>query len=183
MVENSSGNGQSVTRAIQKYSCRLWLAGFLLAGTCFAQTWGSAGGGYIYQVSETSTGHWVSSNGWYGLGTYNINKQVGLFADFANFYTTGQNIHVQLYGVLHAFGNKTRFTPFIFLGPGFIRNSYVGAVNYSFAWCVGGGLLIRLTRWVSFQTIPVEYVMNTANGNVGNNFVARAGFALTVPKD
>jgi hypothetical protein len=43
-------------------------------------------------------------------------------------------------------------------------------------------LTIRLTRWVSFQTIPVEYVMNTAHYNVGNNFVARAGFALTIPK-
>jgi hypothetical protein len=94
MVENSSGNGRSVIQAIQKYSCRLWLAGFLVAGTCFAQTWGSAGGGYIYQVSETPTSHWVSSHGWYGLGTFNINKQVGLFADFANFYTTGQNLHV-----------------------------------------------------------------------------------------
>ena len=31
-------------------------------------------------------------------------------------------------------------------------------MNYSFAWCTGAGLLIRLTRWVSFQTIPVQYV-------------------------
>jgi hypothetical protein len=32
------------------------------------------------------------------------------------------------------------------------------------------------------RSIPVEYVMNTANGNVGNNFDARAGLAITVPK-
>ena len=119
MVENSSANGRSVIPAIQKYCWRLWLAGLLLSGTCFAQDWGSAGGGYIYQLTESAPAHWTSSHGWYGLGTFNINKQVGLFADFANFYAPGQNIHVQLYGVLHAFGNKTRFTPFIFIGPGF----------------------------------------------------------------
>ena len=168
--------------APKKYGCRLWLAGFLLAGTCFGQTWGSVSGGYIYQASETPNGHWVSQNGWYGLGTYSITKRVSLFGDFPTFYAPGQNIHVQLYGVSYSFANKTRFTPFVFIGPGFIRNSYAGAVNYSFAWCVGGGLLIRLSRWVSFETIPVEYVMNTANWNVGNNFDARAGFRLTIPK-
>lgn len=183
MVENSSGKRRSVVPAIQKYCWRLWLAGLLLSGTCFAQSWGSAGGGYIYQLTESAPAHWTSSHGWYGLGTFNINKQVGLFADFANFYATGQNIHVQLYGVFHAFGNKTRLTPFIFIGPGFIRDSKAGTVNYSFAACAGGGFFIRLTRWVSFETIPVEYVMNTAHWSVGNNFVARAGFALTFPKD
>jgi len=34
-----------VIRATKKYGWRLWLAGFLLAGTCFAQTWGSMGAG------------------------------------------------------------------------------------------------------------------------------------------
>ena len=178
-MENPSGNGQSIT----KICCRqLWLAGLLLSGTCFAQDWGSAGGGYIYQTTESAPAHWTSSHGWYGLATFNVNKQVGVFADFANFYATGQNLHVELYGVLHAFGNKTRLTPFIFIGPGFIRNSNAGTVNYSLAICGGGGFLIRITRWVSFQTIPVEYVMNTAHWNVGNNFVARAGFTLTIPK-
>jgi hypothetical protein len=49
-------------------------------------------------------------------------------------------------------------------------------------WCGGGGLMIRLTRRLSFETIPVEYVINTANGYVGNNIVARAGFAIAFPK-
>ena len=150
--------------------------------------WGSLGGGYIYQISGVS-GHWPSTHGWYVLPTFNINKNVGVFADFANFYGkganfvgNGQNIHVELYGVSHGFHNRTRLTPFVFTGPGFIRNSYAGTVTHSFAWCGGAGLTVRLTRWVSFQTIPVEYVLNTANGNVGNNFVARAGFALTIPR-
>jgi hypothetical protein len=182
MGKNSSGNRRSVLPASKKHYWRLWLAGLLLPGTCFAQNWGSVAGGYIYLLTESAPAHWTSSHGWNGRGTFNINKQVGLFADVAAFYATGQNIHVQLYGVLHAFVNRTRFTPSIFIGPGFIRNSKAGTVNYSFAACAGGGLSIRLMRWVSFQTIPVEYVMNTANWNVGNNFVARAGFALTIPK-
>jgi hypothetical protein len=116
------------------------------------------------------------------LPAFNINKQVGVSADFANFYSKGQNIHVDLFGFSHAFGNKTRLTPFIFTGVGRIRDSKLDTVRNSFAWYAGAGMLIRLTRWVSFQTIPIEYVMNTAGWNVGNNFVARAGFALTIPK-
>ena len=147
-----------------------------------AGSWGSVGAGYIYQTTEGTTGHWTSSHGWYALSTFNINKQIGVFADFANFYSTRQNAHVELYGALHGFSNRSRYTPFIFTGPGFIRDSKAGAIAHSFAWCMGGGMTVRLSRWVSFQTIPVEYVINTANGNVGNNFVARAGLALTIPK-
>jgi hypothetical protein len=147
-----------------------------------AQDWGSVGGGYLYQVTEGTTDHWTSTNGWYVLPTFNINKQVGVFADFANLYGKGQNVHVELYGVNHGFSNKTRYTPFVFTGPGFIRNSNAGTIGTSFGWCFGGGLMIRLTRWVSFQTIPVEYVINGANGNLGNNLDARAGFAITIPK-
>jgi len=116
------------------------------------------------------------------LPTFNINKQIGVLADFTNFYSNGHNIHGATFGPFHAFSNRTRYTPFVFVGIGNIRVSKAGTVTNSFGWLAGGGLMIRLTRWISFETIPVEYVMNTANGNVGNNFVARAGFALTIPK-
>lgn len=144
--------------------------------------WGSVGAGYLYQLTEGTTGHWTSTNGWYVLPTFNINKRVGVFADFANLYGHRQNLHVELYGAFHGFSNRTRLAPFVFTGPGFIRDSNAGTVSYSFAWCAGGGVTIRLTRWVSFQTIPIEYVINTANGNVGNNFDARAGLAITIPR-
>ena len=159
---------------------------FILGATAQAQepsgTWGSVGAGYIYQITESPTGHWTSSNGWYLLPTFNINKQVGVFGDFANFYSKGQNVHVQLFGALHAFSNKTRFTPFVFMGLGNIRDSNAGTITNSLAWFFGAGFLARITPWVSFQMIPVEYVMNTANWRVGNNFDARVGFALTIPK-
>lgn len=164
------------------------LVGFIICFRCgaWAQektgSWGTLGGGYIYQLTEGNTGHWTSTHGWYVLPTFNINKQVGVFADFANLYGKGQNLHIELYGALHAFGNRTRYTPFVFTGPGWVRDSNAGTVSTSFLWCGGGGLLIRLNRFVSFQTIPLEYVVNTANGNVGNNFDARAGLAFTLPK-
>jgi hypothetical protein len=169
--------------ALSKHCCRACLLGLLLlSGTCFAQSWGSVGAGYIYQTSEGPSGGWTSSNGWYLLPTFNINKQVGVFGDFANVYRRGQNIHVDFFGPFHAFGNRTRFTPFIFTGVGRIRDSKSGTVSNSFSWFAGAGMMVRLTRWVSFETIPVEYVMNTAGWNVGNNFDARAGFAITIPK-
>jgi hypothetical protein len=167
-----------------KFKCVAFLVGLasFYGAVAQAQDWGSVGSGYIYQLTEGTTGHWTSTNGWYVLPIFNINKQVSVFADFANPYGNGQNIHIELYGVSHGFSNETRYTPFIFTGPGFIRDSNAGTITHSFAWCGGGGLMIRLTRWVSFQTIPVEYVINTAHGNVGNNFDARAGLAITIPK-
>jgi hypothetical protein len=183
MFVNLSTGCRWIIRAVDKTMLRLSLAGLLLlSGTCFAQSWGTVGAGYIYQASEGANGGWTSSNGWYVLPSFSITKNIGVSADFANFYSKAQNIHVDLFGPVHAFGNRTRFTPFIFTGIGRIRDSKSGMVTNSFAWYAGGGLLIRLTRWVSFQTIPVEYVMNTAGWNVGNNWVARAGFAITIPK-
>ena len=100
------------------------LAGWIsVSGDVLRSDLGFYGGGYIYQVSETPNGHWVSFHGWYGLGTYNITDRVSLFGDFPNFYATGPNIHIQLYGVSYSFANKTRFTPFVFIGPGFLRSS------------------------------------------------------------
>jgi hypothetical protein len=144
--------------------------------------WGSVGSGYLSQLTEGTTGDWTSTHGWYVLPTFNINRQVGVFADFANLSGKGENAHVEFYGVFHGFGNKSRVTPFIFTGPGYIRASSAGTISHSLGWCGGGGLMIRLTQRLSFETIPVEYVINTANGNVGNNIVARAGFAITFPK-
>jgi hypothetical protein len=154
----------------------------LLAVPCFAQSSGSVGVGYNYLLTESGAGNWTSSHGWYALPTFNINNQIGVFADFTNFYSKGQNVHGDTFGPLHAFSNETRYTPFIFSGIGDIRASNGGTVTTSFAFVAGGGLLIRLTRWISFQTIPIEYVMNTANSKVGNNVAARVGFALTIPK-
>lgn len=168
---------------LSKASWRLCVAGLLLlSGTCFAQSWGTVGAGYIFQTSEGPKGQWSPSNGWYILPTFDITKNIGVNADFANFYAKGQNIHVDLFGPYHAFANRTRLTPFVFTGIGRIRDSKAGVVSNSFAWYAGAGTFFRLTRWVSFEAIPVEYVMNTAGDNVGNNWVARAGFAITIPK-
>lgn len=172
-----------------KFKFVLCVAGFavFLCGPAKAQdpktgSWGSVGAGYIFQTSETSNSNWIGLHGWYVLPTFNITKQIGVFGDFANLYHDHQNIHVDLFGPFHAFGNRTRFTPFIFTGVGRIRDSNASTVANSLAWFAGAGMMVRLTRWVSFETIPVEYVMNTAGWNVGNNFDARAGFAITIPK-
>jgi hypothetical protein len=167
---------------LDRYWRRIPVLALSLAGTCFAQSWGSVGVGYNALLTEGGLGNWTTSHGLYALPTFNINEQIGVFADFPNFYSKGQNVHGDVFGPLHAFGNETRYTPFVFVGIGDIRDSRAGNVTNSFGFVVGGGLLIRLTRWVSFQTIPIEYVMNTANSQVGNNFVARAGLALTIPK-
>jgi hypothetical protein len=179
----NSRNIRRMMPALRKDFCQMCLVGLLLlSGRCVAQSWGSVGAGYGYLITKGSNGSWASTNGWYVLPTFNINKQIGVFADFTNFYGSGKNIHGTTFGPLHAFGNKSRYTPFIFAGIGKVRASDAGSVNNSFAWLVGGGFTVRITRWVSFQTIPVEYVMSTPNGNVGNNFLARAGIALTIPK-
>jgi len=57
--------------------------------------WGSVGGGYLSQLTEGTTGDWTSTHGWYVLPTFNINRQVGVFADFANLYGKDENVHVE----------------------------------------------------------------------------------------
>ena len=180
--QKQAQRSRSVIKALHKCCWRVWLGGLLLSATCFAQSLGSVGVGYNDLLTEGTTGHWTSSHGWYVLPTLNINKQVGVFADFTNFYSKGQNIHGETFGLFHAFSNETRYTPFVFVGIGHIRASNAGTTTNSFDWAAGGGLMIRLTRWISLQAIPVEYVMNTANGKSGNNFLARVGIALTIPK-
>lgn len=58
--------------------------------------WGSVGAGYIYQFTELTNSQWTTNQGWYVLPTFNITRQVGVFADFANFYAKRQNFHVEL---------------------------------------------------------------------------------------
>jgi hypothetical protein len=67
---------QQIKPPLSNAPWRLCLAGLLLlSGTGFAQSWGSVGAGYIYQTSEGPRGGWTSSNGWYVLPTFNINKR------------------------------------------------------------------------------------------------------------
>lgn len=160
----------------------LTLATMLSAGFCSAQSWGTVGFGYDYLLTENTAGNWVSSHGWYLLPTVSITKHVAVFGDFANFYSKGQNIHGDVFGPLYLFTNETRTTPFVFTGIGDIRDSDLGTVTNAFGWVAGGGFLFKLNSWLSLQTIPVEYVMNTAHSSVGNNFLARAGFVITIPK-
>jgi hypothetical protein len=70
--------------------------------------WGSVGGGYLSQLTEGTNGDWTSTHGWYVLPTFNINRQVGVFADFANLSGKDENVHVEFYGVFHGFANKKR---------------------------------------------------------------------------
>lgn len=144
--------------------------------------WGTVGAGYDNLLTEGKAGQWTGSNGWYILPTFNINKQIGVFGDFTNFYAKGLNVHGDTFGALHGFDNRTRFTPFGFIGGGVVRVSNAGSVTTSGALITGAGLMIRITPLVSFETIPVEYVMNTPNGNLSNNFLIRAGLAITIPK-
>ena len=83
---------------------------------------------------------------------------------------------------MYQFGNETELIPFDLAGIGDIRDSQQGHATNQFGWVAGGGVMYRLNNRLSRQTIPVEYVMNTTGGNVGNNFLARAGFAVTIPK-
>lgn len=156
--------------------------GLLSLGNCYAQSWGTVGFGYNYLLTEKPTGNWVSSHGWYALPTVSVTKHLGVFADFTNFYSKGQNIHGYVFGPMYQFTNESRVTPFVFTGAGDVRTSADAVVANNFAWVVGSGFLMKLNSWLSLQTIPVEYVLNTPNSSVGNNFLARAGFVITIPK-
>jgi hypothetical protein len=86
-----SRNIRRMMPALSKDFCQVCLVGLLLlSGRCVAQSWGSVRAGYDYLITKGSNGDWTSTNGWYVLPTFNINKQIGVFADFTNFYGSGK---------------------------------------------------------------------------------------------
>jgi hypothetical protein len=120
--------------------------------------------------------------GWYVIPQYNFSTHVGLIADFTNFYNwhahAAENVHGFTGGPVYMMPLGA-LTPFTFLEGGAVRDSRQGTITWSPAIVAGVGANLKITKLVSFQLVPGEYVTTKLpNGNWESNYNAKAGFVI-----
>lgn len=116
-----------------------------------------------------------TGNGGSGYVAYNINKTVGLVADFGGYANTRTGINEKL--LTYMFGPRfnwrhSRLNPYVqfLFGGGYVWQTPVNGYSETknaFATAAGGGLDYNLNHLISLKPIQVEYVMtqiDTTNG-------------------
>ena len=107
-----------------------------------------------------------TGNGGSGYLAYNLNRMVGLVADFGGYANTRKGIDDKL--LTYMFGPRfnwrhSRLTPYVqfLFGGGYVWNSPAGisTTQNAFATAAGGGLDYSLTKRIAIKPIQVEYVM------------------------
>jgi hypothetical protein len=107
-----------------------------------------------------------TGNGGSGYFEYNVNKTVGLVADFGGYANTRTGIDDKL--LTYMFGPRfnwrhSRLTPYaqFLFGGGYVWNNPAGVstTQNAFATAAGGGLDYQLTNHIAIKPIQVEYVM------------------------
>lgn len=127
-------------------------------------------------------------NGWELSGTYNATKWFGATADFSGHYGSvlGSSDHLQTY----LFGPQIRFpgrvSPFAHvlfggaheaLGGNSAPQIIAGSAN-AFAAAVGAGIDIKMTHFVSFRAIQLDYLMTRFGSATQNQPRVSAGVVL-----
>src|SRR5258708_30313655 len=115
-----------------------------------------------------------TGNGGSGYFEYNLNKTVGLVADFGGFANTRTGIDDKL--LTYLFGPRfnwrhSRLTPYaqFLFGGGYVWNNPAGVTTTqnAFATAAGGGLDYRLSDHIAIKPIQVEYVMTQIDSTRG----------------
>ena len=115
-----------------------------------------------------------TENGGSGYFEYNLNKTVGLVADFGGYANTRQGIDDT--SMTYMFGPRfnwrhSRLTPYaqFLFGGAYVWNSPAGVstTQNAFATAAGGGLDYKLTRRIALKPIQVEYVMTQIDSTQG----------------
>jgi hypothetical protein len=95
---------------------------------------------------------------------YNLNKTLGLVADFGGYANTRTGIDEKL--LTYMFGPRfnwrhSRLNPYVqfLFGGGYVWSGPTSTTQNAFATAAGGGLDYSLTKRIAIKSIPVEYVM------------------------
>jgi opacity protein-like surface antigen len=124
-------------------------------------------------VNSANSDYQRTGNGGSGYFEYNLNRTVGLVADFGGYANNRTGINDRL--LTYMFGPRfnwrhSRLTPYaqFLFGGAYVWSgpSYNNTQN-AFATAAGGGLDYRLTDHIAFKPIQVEYVMTQINSASG----------------
>jgi opacity protein-like surface antigen len=147
-----------------------------------------------YSFLRLDTGHsqnaFYNLNGWDASATFNVNKNIGLVADFGGAYgtiesTVDTKVHSFLFGPKFAV-RKEKVTPFAQALFGVVNAKHsVGAFNASqndFGMAIGGGLDINAGKKIAIRIAQAEYLMTTNDSDTFNHFRFSAGIVLKLGK-
>jgi len=141
---------------------------------------------------------WSGGNfhGWNASLTGNINKRLGIVADFSGHYGSelglvrvDQHAHSFLFGPRLSFRGK-RLTPFVyglfgatrFAESAVINGQHVSAVSNGFSLAVGGGLDVTVNDRMSIRAFQLDYFRPIVNGEPNNRGRLAFGVVLRLGK-
>ncbi len=143
-------------------------------------------GGYAYGGDN--------SRGWAGSAAFNVNRLLGLAADFGGQYTSFASAdaserirtHTFLFGPRFSLRRSRRVTPFVHALAGFAhtdsRARELGfdfrAADTTFAAGIGGGLDVSLGRRVAIRAFQLDYLRTGFYGDSQNNGRIAVGLVL-----
>jgi opacity protein-like surface antigen len=117
----------------------------------------------INDLTAVNTG--LDTRGFTVEGVYNVNKTLGIVADFGASYSSKQtNLYSYMFGPRVNLRNDSRVTPFahaLFGGaraskvPSNVPNTFKSASG--FAMALGGGVDIKVTERVAIRAVQAEY--------------------------
>ena len=151
-------------------------------------------GGYSYlRADDANDG--LDIHGWNASFAANLNKWVGLAADFSGHYGDATlvpgtkadlNMHIFTVGPRFSYRGNDRVTPFahVLVGAARVDSSYLSRLgkiknsDSTFALVLGGGLDINANKNLAFRLFQADYVMTRFDGETQNNFRISTGLVL-----
>jgi len=141
---------------------------------------------YIYgEPLNTSQNH--SLWGWSVVPEVNLNKHLGIQADFASYYMQsvypGQSRFLMAAGPKFSFATRSRLTPFVFAEGGEMRLTFQRSLyrDWDPVAKAGFGFQYRVSRGIEFTLVPGEFIAhNLDNGSWNQDFTARAGITFNL---
>ena len=160
------------------FACITVIAGFLASPAGAQENTPTFEAGLSYSWLHVNSANYDlqrTGNGGSGYLEYNVNKSVGLVADFGGYANTRTGINDKL--LTYLFGPRynwrhsriTPYTQFLF-GGAYVWNTPFGVAETkqnAFAMAAGGGLDYNLTKYITVKPIQVEYVMTQINSARG----------------
>lgn len=158
-------------------------------------------GGYAYQRTDFSVAG-ANSNGFDASVTANLNRWVGIVADFQYVTGSGKSSFFSLnfkedsdqfmytFGPKVTFRNKTRVTPFahaLFGAAHREGNTTFGTTRFSFsdnafAMALGGGVDVKLYRNLAWRVAQVDYRLTRFGGGAQDNVQISTGLVFQFGK-
>jgi hypothetical protein len=143
---------------------------------------GDVSAGWTYLWADQGAGYRANLNGWFARPSFNVWRNLSVFADFTNYY--GQNAkgsvnsHGYTFGVAQSYLPKAHVKPSIFAEAGDVRSSSAGTITNQFAFATGLALGVPFNKHVELKVTPAEWVFLYPNGDPRNDFNAKVGLSF-----